>query len=76
VGSNPAQGMDVFPGLTVFCCIVQVDFLRRSDQWSREYYKMSTAIRKSRCIRELESDAGPNRSRLLLLMMIMIMSMG
>jgi hypothetical protein len=41
VGSNPAQGMDVYPRLSVLCCSVYVDALRRADHSSSESYHMS-----------------------------------
>jgi hypothetical protein len=41
VGSNPTQGMDVCPRLSVLCCPVQVEALRRADHSSKESYHMS-----------------------------------
>jgi hypothetical protein len=40
VGSNPAQGMDVYPRLSVLCCPVYVEALRRADHSSKESYHM------------------------------------
>jgi hypothetical protein len=40
VGSNPAQGLDVCPRLSVLCS-VQVEALRRADHSSKESYHMS-----------------------------------
>jgi hypothetical protein len=41
VGSNPAQGMDVCPRLSVLCCPVWVEALRQADHSSKESYHMS-----------------------------------
>jgi hypothetical protein len=41
VGSNPAQVMDVCPHLSVLCCPVYVEALRRADHSSKESYHMS-----------------------------------
>jgi hypothetical protein len=41
VGSNPAQGMDVCPRLSVLCCPVEVEALRWADHASKESYHMS-----------------------------------
>jgi hypothetical protein len=41
VGSNPAQGMDVCPRLSVLCCPVYVQALRRADHSSKESYHMT-----------------------------------
>jgi hypothetical protein len=41
VGSNPAQGMDVCPRLSVLCCPVYVEALRWADHSSKESYHMS-----------------------------------
>jgi hypothetical protein len=41
VSSNPSQGMDVCPRLSVLCCPVQVEALRRADHSSKESYHMS-----------------------------------
>jgi hypothetical protein len=40
VGSNPAQGMDICPHLTVLCKHVEVEALRRADPPFRESYQM------------------------------------
>jgi hypothetical protein len=40
VGSNPAQGMDVCPRLSVLCCPVYTEALRRADHSSKESYRM------------------------------------
>jgi hypothetical protein len=37
----PAQGMNVCPRLSVLCCPVQVEALRRADHSSKEFYHMS-----------------------------------
>jgi hypothetical protein len=39
VGLNPAQGMDVRPRLSVLCCPVYVEALRRADHPSKESYQ-------------------------------------
>jgi hypothetical protein len=41
VGSNPAQGMDVCQRISVLCCPVLVEALRRADHSSKESYNMS-----------------------------------
>jgi hypothetical protein len=41
VGSNPAQGMDVCPRVSVLCFPVWVEALRRADHLSKESYHMS-----------------------------------
>jgi hypothetical protein len=41
VGSNPVQGMAVCPRLSVLCCPVKVEALRRADHSSKESYHMS-----------------------------------
>jgi hypothetical protein len=41
VGSNPAHDMDVCPHLSVLCCPVQVEALRRADHSSKESCQMS-----------------------------------
>jgi hypothetical protein len=46
VGSNPAQGMDVCPRLSVLCCPVLVEALRRADHSSKESYHMSKLLKK------------------------------
>jgi hypothetical protein len=51
VGSNPAQGMDVYPHLSVLCCAVVVETFRRADPSSRESYQ--------KCC-ELEQITRPN----------------
>jgi hypothetical protein len=42
--SNPASGMDVCPRLSVLCCPVSVEALRRADPPSKESYKMSLYV--------------------------------
>jgi hypothetical protein len=44
VSSNPAQGMDVCPRLSVLCCPVYVEALRRADHSSKESYHMSNIV--------------------------------
>jgi hypothetical protein len=36
VGSNYAQGMDVFPRVSVLCCPVSIEALRRSDPQAKK----------------------------------------
>jgi hypothetical protein len=38
-GSNPASGMDVCPCVSVLCCPVSVEALRRADPPSKESYQ-------------------------------------
>jgi hypothetical protein len=40
VGSNSAQGVDVCSRLSVFCCPVEVEALRRADFLSRKFYQI------------------------------------
>jgi hypothetical protein len=40
MGSNLASGMDVRPRLSVLCCPVQVEALRRAAHSSKESYHM------------------------------------
>jgi hypothetical protein len=47
VGSNPAQGMDVCPRFSVFCCPVYVEALRWDDHSSKESYLLSKKLKKS-----------------------------
>jgi hypothetical protein len=54
VGSNPAQGMGVFLHLSVLCCPVQVEALRRADHSSKESCQMSQLIHNFRSNFELE----------------------
>jgi hypothetical protein len=44
IGSNPASGMDVFPRVSVLCCPVSVEALRRADPPSKESYQMSLYV--------------------------------
>jgi hypothetical protein len=46
VCSNPAQGMDVCPRLSVLCCPVYVEALRRADHSSKESCHMSKLFKK------------------------------
>jgi hypothetical protein len=46
VGSNPAQGMDVCPRLSVLCYPVWVEALRRADHSSKEPYHMSKQLKE------------------------------
>jgi hypothetical protein len=39
-GSNPAWGMDVCPRVSVLCCPVSVEALRRADPPAKESYQM------------------------------------
>jgi hypothetical protein len=39
-GSNSAWGMDVCPRVSVLCCPVSVEALRRTDLPSKESYQM------------------------------------
>jgi hypothetical protein len=42
----PAQGMDVCPRLSVLCCPVEVEAMRRADHSSKESYHMSKQFKK------------------------------
>jgi hypothetical protein len=42
-GSSPARGMDVCPRVSVLCCPVSVEALRRADP-PAESYKMSLYV--------------------------------
>jgi hypothetical protein len=46
-GSNPAWGMDVCPRVSVLCCPVSVEALRRADPASKESYQ-NVSICRSR----------------------------
>jgi hypothetical protein len=46
-GSNPASGMDVCPRVSVLCCPVSVEALRRADPSSKDSYQ-NVSICKSR----------------------------
>jgi hypothetical protein len=46
VGSNPAQGKNIYPRLFAFCCPVEVEVLRRATPPSKESYQMSRLIHK------------------------------
>jgi hypothetical protein len=46
-GSNPGSGMDVCPRVSVLCCPVSVEALRRADPPSKESHQ-DVSIRKSR----------------------------
>jgi hypothetical protein len=46
VCSNPAQGMDVCPRLSVLCCPVQAEALLWADHSSKESYHMSKYLKK------------------------------
>jgi hypothetical protein len=43
-GSNPTWGMDVCPRVSVLCCPVSVEALRRADPPSKESYQMSLYV--------------------------------
>jgi hypothetical protein len=43
-GSNPASGMDVCPCVSVLCCHVSVEALRRADPPAKESYQMSLYV--------------------------------
>jgi hypothetical protein len=44
VGSNPTQGIDVCPYLSVLCCLVSVEALRRANPPSKESYQLSKKL--------------------------------
>jgi hypothetical protein len=44
VGSNPTAGMDVCPHLSVLCCPVQAEALRRVDPLCKGSYQNSKEI--------------------------------
>jgi hypothetical protein len=46
-GSNPALGMDMCPRVSVLCCPVSVEALRRADPPSKESYQ-NVSICRSR----------------------------
>jgi hypothetical protein len=43
-GSNPARGMDVCPRVSVLCCPVSVEALRRADPPSKVSYQLSLYV--------------------------------
>jgi hypothetical protein len=43
-GSSPAWGMDVCPRVSVLCCPVSVEALRRADPPAKEPYQMSLYV--------------------------------
>jgi hypothetical protein len=43
-GSNPAWGMDVCPRVSVLCCPVSVEALRRANLPAKESYQMSLYV--------------------------------
>jgi hypothetical protein len=43
-GSNPAWGRDVCPRVSVLCCPVSVETLRRADPPAKESYQMSLYV--------------------------------
>jgi hypothetical protein len=43
-GSNPAWGMNVGPRVSVLCCPVSVEALRRADPPAKESYQMSLYV--------------------------------
>jgi hypothetical protein len=43
-GSNPASGMDVCLRVSVLCCRVSVEALRRADPPAKESYQMSLYV--------------------------------
>jgi hypothetical protein len=43
-GSNPPSGMDVCQRVSVLCCPVSVEALRRADPLSKESYQMSLYV--------------------------------
>jgi hypothetical protein len=42
--SNPASGMDMCPRVSVLCCPVSAEALRRADPPSKESYQMSLYV--------------------------------
>jgi hypothetical protein len=42
--SNPTWGMDVCPCVSVLCCPVSVDALRRADPPAKESYQVSLYV--------------------------------
>jgi hypothetical protein len=42
--SNPAWGMDVCPCVSMLCCPVSVEALRRADPPAKESYQMSLYV--------------------------------
>jgi hypothetical protein len=42
--SNAARGMDVCPRVSVLCCSVSVEALRRADPPAKESYQMSQYV--------------------------------
>jgi hypothetical protein len=47
-GSNPSSGMDVCPRVSVLCCPVSVEALRRADPPSKESYQNVSICRSIR----------------------------
>jgi hypothetical protein len=47
VGSNSARGMNDCPRLSVLCCPVYVEALRRAEHSSKDSYQISKQIRKT-----------------------------
>jgi hypothetical protein len=43
-GSNPGWGMDVCPRVSVLCCPMSVEALRRADPLVKESYQMSLYV--------------------------------
>jgi hypothetical protein len=43
-GSNSAWGLDVCPRVSVLCCPVSVEVLRRADPPAKESYQMSVYV--------------------------------
>jgi hypothetical protein len=43
-GSNPARGMDVCLRVSVLCCPVSVEALRRADPPAKESYQISLYV--------------------------------
>jgi hypothetical protein len=43
-GSNAAWGMDVCPHVSVLCCPVSLEALRRADPPAKESYQMSLYV--------------------------------
>jgi hypothetical protein len=44
-GSNPASGMDVCPRVSMLCCHVSVEALRRANPPSKESYQIVSICR-------------------------------